>query len=364
MTRKYDLSHRPRHELQSPKISIVIVSYNHKDYLGPCLDSLLSQTYSNYEIIVVDNNSSDGSADYVQTTYPLIKVIKSKQNLGFAGGNNLGVQQASGEYLAFINPDTTVDPQWLEALLKPFKHMPQIGMTTAKILLMKYPSHINTCGNDVHYTGIGFLRGSNRPSSEFNSQEEVVAISGAAFLMPKLLYQAIEGFDENFAPAYVEDTDLSWRVILMGRKCLFVPDAIVYHDYQPNFSANKYFMIEKNRWQLLLKHYRLPTLLLLLPALLLAEIISWGFCFTSGRQYIVAKLRSYYWIMSHFRTISQKRKKLQSTRKVKDRTLLRKCVAYLAYSQASSSLAGKIAPFVFNPLFFILHKLYLILIWW
>ncbi len=347
-----------------PFISIIIVSYNHKHYLKACLDSLLSQNYPHFEIILVDNHSADQSADFARAEFPMITVIPSETNLGFAGGNNLGAQQAKGEYLAFINPDTISDAQSLTELIQPLLDNKIIGLTTSKLLLMQDKNTINTCGNDVHYTGIAFLRGSGQPADTQQKQQTVGAISGAAFIISKKLFLELGGFDKHFAPAYVEDTDLSWRVILQGKTCALVPTSIVYHDYRPSFSANKYYMIEKNRLQMLLKTYRWGTLLLLLPALLLSEVVSWGYGLSSGRAFLGAKLRSYGWVIRNIQSILHSRRIVQQSRQVGDRELLRACVTHLAYGQASDSLASKVAPILFDPLYVVLYRLYQVIIRW
>lgn len=347
-----------------PLVSIIIVTYNHEPYIGACLDSLLEQTYPTAEIIVIDNHSSDGSADYVQTHHPTVHLIQAGRNLGFAAGNNLGANAANGDYLAFINPDTTVEPNWLEPLLQPHLNDATVGITTAKLLLMQSPTLINTCGNDVHFTGVGFLRGSEQPSETIRQQEEVASISGAAFLISKVLFAELGGFDENFAPAYVEDTDLSWRAILRGRNCFCVPDSVVYHDYRPSFSVNKYFMIEKNRAQLLLKVYRWPTLVLMIPGFTLTEIVSWGFCVPNGKSFVGAKVRSYWWIVTNYKRIMHTRKTVQQTRSIGDYTLLDKTTYRLGYRQANDTLAARIAEFVFTPIFLLLYQFYRLVIRW
>ena len=190
------------------RASVIIVSYNSREDLKRCLPSLLPSLGAQDEVIVVDNASSDGSAGWLAQSYPQIHLVNSPDNLGFAGGNNLGAHYANGRYLAFLNPDTVVEPGWLEALIAALESHPEAGLATSKILLLSDPERINTCGNDVHISGITLCRGMGLLRQSFSSQEEVSAASGAAFVIRKDVFEALDGFDERFF-MYMEDTDLS-----------------------------------------------------------------------------------------------------------------------------------------------------------
>ncbi len=346
------------------KTSIIVVNTNEKRYVGNCLTSLLNLQSQEIEIIVVDNGSTDGSVEYIAKQFPSVKVVEAGKNLGFSGANNLGVQRATGTYLVFLNPDTTVEKGSIEALTLPLEKDPKIGLTTAKILLMATPDRINTCGNDVHFTGFGYLRGWQAPASSNNNVQEVCSVSGAAFAIPRALFTTLEGFDEAFFPIYVEDTDLSWRARIAGYRVIYVPDSVVSHDYKSGFGSDKFFRLERNRHQMLLKTYRLPTLILLTPALLLSETVSWGYAFLHGSIYIRNKVRAYQWIGSNVRTILARRKKVQNKRAIADRSLFLKCSPHLAIEQAGSGMVVRVSGLIFNALFFMLYYIYLLLIWW
>ncbi len=348
----------------SNRISVIILNYNGMKYINNCLISLHNQTHKDYEILVVDNNSSDYSAEFIAQNFPTVKLISAKENLGFGGGNNLGAQHATGQYLVFLNQDTTATPDCIAALVFPFENDPQIGMTTSKILIMATPDRINTCGNDVHFTGIGYLRGWQAASNTYNQMEEVCSVSGASFAISKTLFDDLGGFDEAFFPAYVEDTDLSWRVRLRGNKCIYAPDSIIYHDYKSGFGPDKFFRIERNRYQMLIKTYHWRTLILLMPALLLSEFVSWGYACLYGKTYIYKKLNAYSWLVSHRADVLTRRQQVQRKRVVADRTLLRHCAYRLAFDQAVGGLLGQLAGGIFNFFFFCLYQLYLLLIWW
>lgn len=346
-------------------VSIIILDFNEMKYIGQCLESHLKQSYPNYEIIVVDNGSSDGSPAFVRENFPTVRLIDAGENLGFAGGNNLGAQHANGKYLAFINPDMTVEPDWLFSLVEELENNPDVGMATSKILMLPEPDKINTCGNDVHFAGFGFLRGWEQSADDaMTKNEDVCSVSGGAFLVEKTFFESIGGFDHAFFPIYVEDTDLSLRTLLQGKVNRYVAASRVYHDYTLSFGANKYFRLEKNRYQMLLKVYRWPTLLLLLPGFLLSEIISWGYSITQGREFLQAKLKSYRWIIENFSKIMAARKVVQQQRIANDQALISRMTYKLAYRQANDGWTARAAEIVFTPLFFLLYSAYRFVIRW
>lgn len=345
------------------RASIIIVNYNANEKLLRCLESVLSSLLRDCEVLVVDNNSSDGIADRIEADFPAVRLIRSQTNLGFGGGNNLAAREARGKYLVFLNPDTLVQEGWLEALLAPFDSDAQVGLVTSKILLADDPERINTCGNAVHFTGLTLCRGLGQPREAFGEKQEVDAVSGAAFAIRFELFETLNGFDEDTF-LYMEDTDLSWRARLAGWCCLYAPDSVVLHHYTLRMTPLKVFYQERNRYLMLVKSLRWPTLLVLLPAQLLAELMTWGFVFYSDRANFMNKLRAYAWIIANWPSILRKRKATQALRCVPDRKLLRHTTFRVEFEQASKGTVGIVAQFVFNPLFFVLKGLAMMLIWW
>src|SRR5262249_29226959 len=153
----------------------------------------------------------------------------------YAGGNNCGAAHARGEFLVFLNPDTTLAPGALSALLAPLRLETKAALTTACVGHMSPAEVVNTCGNTMHYTRLTFCRGAGRPRADFTTPAEVDSVSGAAFAIRRAVFEELGGFDENFF-MYVEDTDLSWRARLASYRCLYVADAVVRHDYHPSYS--------------------------------------------------------------------------------------------------------------------------------
>ncbi len=342
--------------------SVILVNYNGRAYLERCLPSVLSTVTPEDEVMVVDNSSTDGSADWVAEEFPAVRLIRSPVNGGFGYGCNLGAHYASREYLVFLNPDTTVVPGWLDALLAPFSD-PQVALVTPCIMRMDDPTRINTAGNDVHLTGLAFCRGAGMPLSAFPTSEDVAAISGAAFSVRRDIWDILGGIDDSFF-LYMEDTDLSWRAWLAGFRCRYVPNPVVYHDYALRFGEGKFFFQERNRCLLLLKNLRWRTLLLLIPSLLLAEVVTWGFLMMHRPRQWREKVRAYLWVVRNWREILARRRAVQSLRRVRDRDLLARCTPYLAYEQTGYTTAARWAHRLLDPLFWLLYRITLYLVRW
>jgi len=353
-------------ESQEPprlRASVIIVNYDGRDHLGTCLSSLLSSITQDDEVLLIDNASTDGSADYVEQAFPRVRVVRNQDNLGFGQANNLGARLAAGRYLAFLNPDTAVEPGWLEALIGVLEDTPYTALTTSKILQMAEPEKVSGCGNEMHYTGLTLGRGMGMDGNAFTEIEEVTAISGASFAVRKDVFMALGGFDADFF-LYVEDTDISLRARLAGYRILHVPQSVVYHNYALHFGPKKTFYQERNRYLMLLKSLRWGTLLVLSPALLLAEVVTWGFVLLREKKRLINKLQAYGWIVTHWSDIVRKRRQVQKLRRVRDRDLVSQCTYRLAYEQTGSGPLAWLAHLVFDPLFFVLQKSALMLIWW
>ena len=349
--------------IPAPRASVIIVGYNSLPDLEKCLPSLLASVQDDPEIILVDNASTDGSSSWVQQSFPEIKLVISAENLGFGGACNLGAKHARGRYLAFLNPDTILDPGWLKALIAAFEADPQAGLATSKILLLHDPGRINTCGNDIHLSGITLCRGMGQPQQVFSHQEEVSAVSGACFAIRRQLFEALGGFDETFF-MYMEDTDLSWRARLLGYKCLFVPESVVYHDYTLHFGPRKTFYQERNRYLMLLKNLRWPTLLILLPAFFLADLITWGYVLLHDRKNLANKFLAYAWIVQHWPEVMAKRRVVQASRRTPDRPLLLSLKSRLDFEQTDQTWIAQAAHLIFDPLFYSVHSIIFAVVKW
>jgi GT2 family glycosyltransferase len=231
------------------------------------------------------------------------------------------------------------------------------------VLLMDAPNRINACGNDMHLAGFTLCRGAGARRESYAERSEVGAVSGAAFAMRRELFEVLGGFDESFF-LYMEDSDLSLRARLAGYRCLYVPDSVVYHDYRLHFGPQKTYYHERNRYVMMLKAFRWPTLLFMAPALALGEMVAWGFVLLHEPLRLANKLRAYAWIVRRWRQIMRDRQQTQRLRRISDRDLLRWCTHRLDYGQVCSGPLSKIAAWVFDPIFYLLRRLVLGLVQW
>jgi GT2 family glycosyltransferase len=336
--------------------SVIIVGYNAKQLLPGCLDSILTSKPSPLEVIFIDNASNDGSWAEIQNNFPEVKLSRSETNLGYGGGNNLGTQLATGKTLIFLNPDTIVMPDALEALASTLDENRQTGMVTSKVLSMGFANRINTAGNDIHVSGITLCRGANQPAEAFKQVEQIAAVSGAAFAMRRDFFEYLGGFDQDFF-LYMEDTDLSLRCRLAGRDCLYIPNSIVLHDYQLGFGQHKTFYLERNRYQMLLKNFSWQTLLALFPVLVLAEIVAWCFVLLHEPHRARNKLSAYSWIWRNRVRLRSKRLATQALRRRSDRELLRQHGYKLDFRQTGSGWVSQAANLTLTPAFYLLSRL-------
>jgi len=320
--------------------SVVVVTYNHRGIISSCLDALSTTIGPNDEVIVVDNASSDATAEYVADHYPLARVIRSAANAGFGAGCNRGARAAQGRCLIFLNPDTQPQAGWLDALLAGLQAVPNAGLATGKLLLARAPNRIDAFGNEVHISGITTSRGWGEPAARYDRLEEVAAISGACLAVGQDTFERLGGFDERLF-LYFEDTDLSLRARLAGLRCIAVPDALVLHDHRPGFSPVKLRYLERNRWWTLLKLLEWRTIFALAPVLLLAEILAWAMAVRGGPHSVIAKALAWKDLVGWLPELRQARTRVGANRVVKDSRLLTRHVARLPFSQLVDGAAAR-----------------------
>jgi len=246
--------------------SIIILNWNGRHLLEECLSSIRSQTFRDFETIVVDNGSTDGSIDWVKDRWAeSVSPVALPSNLGFAGGNNAGIRLSRGRYVILLNNDTAVDPGWLAALADAVRRHPDAGMFTPKILNYYRRDEIDNTGHLIYLDGLA--RGRDRLEKDdgrFDEEGECLWPSGCAGVYKREMLDRIGLLDESFF-AYGEDVDLGLRARWAGWLCFYVPTAVVYHKYSATtgaYSPQKAFLVERNRIWILFKNF--PALEILL----------------------------------------------------------------------------------------------------
>jgi GT2 family glycosyltransferase len=212
----------------APDVSIVIVTWNGRAYLDACLNAVAAQEGVDSETILVDNASTDGTAAWVRAHFPWVRLVTLDQNRGFAGGNNAGVREARGRYVALLNNDTVPDPGWLRALLGGIDAGAGFVLTASRIVYMHDPRIIDSAGDGLLRWGGAFKHRHGAPADTAGDSREVFGVCGAACLLPKSVFDDLGGFDEDFFALH-EDVDLSYRARLLGYRCRYVAEAVVRH---------------------------------------------------------------------------------------------------------------------------------------
>lgn len=255
-------------------VSVVVLNFNGKRFLEECLKSLAAQNYAadRFEVVFVDNGSSDDSVSYVRAEFPDVRVVTLPQNLGFAGGINAGVEAAKAQYVALINNDARAHPDWLTQGLAGFRSI-DVGMVASKILTLDGKT-IDYAGGALSFYGHGFKLGVNEPDEgQYDRPGETLFASGCGLFITRALFIDSGGFDENYF-AFFEDVDLGWRLWTLGYRVLYEPSSIVYHRHHGTADAlgheRERFLLERNALMTLIKNYQGATLdRILAPAVLL-----------------------------------------------------------------------------------------------
>lgn len=309
---------------KAPEVSVIIVNYNGVPYLDACLRSVLAQNASDFEVILVDNKSSDGSLEYVRRMFPDLLIVANEKNLGYTGGINSGMSHAKGKYLAPLNVDTEVEKNWLSAMVEFMDVNPDAGAATPNSLLYEDRSKVGVQGLNIHITGLGFVRGLNRQNSESPGEPfQVAGVSGCSFIIRREIVERMGGLNEdNFM--YYDDVDLSWVVNLMGYRIYCVPQSVVYHEYKLKMTPQKMFWLERGRLNALLCYLRPLTLVALLPLLMITEALIIGYCLIRGPRYVWAKLRAWFSVARNMMSLLKRRGQVQRLRRISDFQLFKR----------------------------------------
>ncbi len=318
-----------------PLVSVVNVSWNGKKFLEKHLPSLKNLKYPNYEVIVVDNASTDGSADFVRDNYPEFKIIENKTNLGTAEGSNVAIDAARGKYIFWVSNDMEFDPEILDHLVARCEMDKEAGIATVKMLRIKNNEcikEIDSVGADLDVFGFPASRGINeKDNGQYDYASEVFFSFGGAMFIRKNLLEIIGGYDPDYL-TLADDIDLSWRMHLLGKKVVVEPRAYLYHRVSATLGkthnrAQKRYISERNTLRTLLKNYSRGYLSVILPGYLSILFAESLFFFLVARPKIaLSAWRALMWNALRIKDTFIKRKKVQSFRKVKDSAIISRMI--------------------------------------
>jgi len=311
-----------------PKVSIIVVTYNNKRFIEGCLQSLMSTDYPNFEVIVVENASTDGSTELIRKlakSYSHIKIIRNQENLGHAEGSNIGAKMANCKYIAFVDSDTSFDAYWLKEAVKTMEKDPIVGAVQSKLRFMHNPKRVENIGGILNYYGVevnppqGFSEESLR---DYVEPKEVFYAKSAAMIVKKKAFEEAGKFDPNYF-VYFDDADLCWRIRLRGYSILFVGSSIVYHEgggtMRGRLSLLGTFHMCKNHIMTLLKNYQSINLLkYLMPYLTFVLLHAIYKALKKDYGITGAYLKAILWNLRNIKYIYLQRLKVQRSRRISD----------------------------------------------
>ena len=298
-------------------VTVIVLNWNGKHLLVDCLQSLIRQTFRDFETILIDNGSTDGSAEWVATHYPDVRLIPLKMNLGFAGGNNVGINLATGQYIVLLNNDTEVEPNWLEQLYAHICTDDRIAACDSKVLYFDRRDTIWTSGGTYSIAGTTTFRWQMQKDSRDLHQPADVFVAGACSAMyRKSVLKEIGLLDEDFF-IYFEDVDWSFRAHLRGYRIINVPASRVYHKVSSTVqyhSALSVYLCQRNVSAVFIKNMPSPLLLRYWPLHLAYMLGSLAYFSKIGnaKAFMKAKIR----VLREMPVLLQKRKRTQKMRTV------------------------------------------------
>ncbi|MEM3489172.1 MAG: glycosyltransferase family 2 protein [Nitrososphaerota archaeon] len=321
----------------NPEISVVVLNYNGMRFLETCLKSLLNSTYKDFEIVVVDNGSKDGSVEYLKRTFSKdqrIKIITLNKNYGFAVGNNIGYMYThpGSKFILFLNNDTEVEEDCLEKIVKKMMQDPSIGAAQPKIRSMKDREKIDAVGGLADYYGRTWHRGSNEYDlGQYDSVSETFYAQGAAIVVRRNVVNEVGLFEPAYF-IYYEETDLCWRIWLAGYRVAVIPEAVVYHYgggtivssttyYEEYF---KIFNLRKNHIATMLKNYSLINVFKYsIPFIVKMVIMAFRWSLSGEKAKAMAYYGALWWVFSNTSLIVKRRLFIRRIRKRTDRELMK-----------------------------------------
>jgi GT2 family glycosyltransferase len=298
-----------------PAVSVVIVAYDNGDELVEAVRSVVEHG-DGAEIVVVVNGDAKAVVPKLVGGEGVL-VVEPGQNLGFAGGCNLGVAKAGGDVILFLNPDAVVRPGAVGALARAADE-PGVGLVMPRLLLRDEPERLNSAGGAIHVCGQGWASWYGRPAAELTVRRSVAAASGAAMAVRRDTFFALGGFLEEMF-VYHEDAELSWRARLRGLDVIVIPDADVLHAYEFARHPAKLELLERNRLLFVTTCYGGRLLMFLAPVLLAYEL---AVVALAGREgWLAAKWRGWRWCWTHRRWLARRRAEVQAGRLLPDRAV-------------------------------------------
>jgi GT2 family glycosyltransferase len=299
-----------------PRVSVIVLNFNGAAVIEPCLEALARQTYRDFETIVVDNASIDGSLMRAQSIAPGARFMPLSENLGFCRANNLAIEATDSEFVALLNNDTEVDADWLQSLVDALDRDGSTGFCASRMIRIDDRETIDSAGDIFYLHGVAAKRGEGKPASEFVTPEYVFGACAGAALYRRKLFDAVGALDTSFG-SMDEDVDLSFRAQLAGYRCRYVPTAVVFHHVGASFNRvpeSRVRLARRNILTILVKN--MPRELLFRYGLLMAAYLIAGDLRWCAKGYWRAVLSARVDNLRSLRRVLKQRRQIQAVRKI------------------------------------------------
>lgn len=304
------------------RVAVIVLTWNSKRFLDGCFGALRAARTPGVDlrVLAVDNASTDDTVDVLRARYPWVEVLQNRVNLGFAGGNNVGIRAAlagGAEWVYLLNHDADVTQDFLVEALAVARTRAEVGAVQSLLLLADEPALINSAGNSIHFSGLGFCDHFREPSATATLPRDITYASGAAVLLRAATLRDVGLFDEALF-LYHEDLDLGWRLRLAGWTSALAPKSVVHHHYAFSRNPAKYYLMERNRWLVLGKHLTARSLLVLTPLLAAAELGLLATAMREGWASEKARAVGHFFRPSTWRYLASERRFSQAHRRQSD----------------------------------------------
>jgi len=259
--------------MDNPRVVLIVINYNGKNHLAQCLHSILAQSYENFQVVVADNCSMDGSVEFIRSNYPQVEVMANKKNLGYGKAINRAIKaklhDKDIQYFGVLNNDIRLDSRWLQTLVSYGQKNPRAGILSGKILLYHWPKYVNSTGVNINYFGYGWDRDFFCLNHQLDRESgPVLAVTGSATLIRRQVFEAVGLYDQDYF-MYYEDSDLCLRTWKYTDYTVeYVADAVIYHKFSASlgvFSTLKHFYIKRSRFLFILKNFPLSFVAKIFP---------------------------------------------------------------------------------------------------
>lgn len=363
---------------EPPKVAVQYLTAwrsDTRDDIDKCLSSLEKVNYpkDNWCIVITDNETSLGSfykhlvekwLPKSEKTLPKIFLHRSRVNLGFAGGHEQNLKSSKewgADYIYLLNEDAYCDPEFLSKAVLFLEEHVEYASAQSRVMLAQDESRLDSCGNCLHFLGFGFTDGHGMTLEEANKiTRPHFYRSGAGLIIRMSVFKDIKYLFEPKYFLYHEDVDFAWRSLLAGYDNGYAKDSVIFHRYEFSRSIQKFYWMERNRILTHLTHFKIPTLLFILPAFIIMEVGTLFFAIRSG--WFTKKISAWFFFLrpSTWLWIKEQKKNVRDIRKVKDKEILKKMVGVIDRQEVNNFLLNYIVNPILSVYFFILKKI----VWW